>query len=587
MGFRLTKEYFGMLKRFLLITTLTLLFVFPAPSAFAFTARPALDGNAEICHVPVGGGSCVFTAGVDGCVDFPDAAKVTSHVYVGGGKTVWIGCDLDGESGVGGHIELGAAINVALSINVPTTNALYFVEGLHIDASNWCDGIAIREHNENQFKVTVQNTFIEGMGYNTIPGCHGDTIQFQVLNDYVSPGGVELVMENVASISNGQGIFIPDRSTGTTTATLENVFVKVDAPPQHFAQLFFWSAVFAPLDPEYPVTLTNVWVEDPINHILPPCSNITAGICDFTTYATITGVVNVGFSPENAFVTYPLNTGLNYDRAFFIPGPTDPPPVDPPPGPVSATNIANLTTYDSDSGNFDVNNPVEGLWDGCVDGTAPCSPGKAGETSFWVVFDLGANYDLDSARIFGDADGSWISETWDLEYDEEALDGWTAAFTGADASDNDWFDAADLTAIDNVRWIRFTAHASASVQVREFELEATLADVPPPSTRLVTSPDASDDATNITLSNEIKGDLNALIAEYDALVADFAAFTAHVHTTVIPHGHTDPAEITAHDSIVHLPDSNHTHDFVSLQKQYTWCLRNDTLPACADFLPPE
>jgi hypothetical protein len=201
---------------------------------------------------------------------------------------------------------------------------------------------------------------------------------------------------------------------------------------------------------------------------------------------------------------------------------------------------------------------------------------------------LGADYDLDSARLCGDAEGGWISETWTLEYDEDPKDGWTAHFTDADASDNAWFNSPDITAVDNVRHVRVFVNSpiAGSTQAREFELEATLSAQAPPSTRLVTSADATDLSTNNTLTNEIKGDVNALIGEFDALSTVVTNLLTHTHTTIPGHTH-DSTEITSIPPHTH-PTEPHTHDtVVSLEKQYKWCLKHETVPACADFLPPE
>ena len=140
--------------------------------------------------------------------------------------------------------------------------------------------------------------------------------------------------------------------------------------------------------------------------------------------------------------------------------------------------IANCETLLSSSGPFGVDHPVGLLYDGCTDGGDPgCSgvnfPGNVDITSFGVVHDFGALYDLTSARLFGDANGNWVSDTWTLEYSDDNSS-YTTAFSGANALVNDWV-TQSLTGI-TARYVRVTVSNSAgSTQARELEVYGTVA----------------------------------------------------------------------------------------------------------------
>ena len=102
--------------------------------------------------------------------------------------------------------------------------------------------------------------------------------------------------------------------------------------------------------------------------------------------------------------------------------------------PPASGSLAHSGTMTANSQNFAADFPVYRLWDGCLDGTSACSAGNSGvASSFWVEFDFGQNLNLSSARLFGDADDTWISSNWTLLYRENATDSWKPAFSAVNA----------------------------------------------------------------------------------------------------------------------------------------------------------
>jgi len=127
----------------------------------------------------------------------------------------------------------------------------------------------------------------------------------------------------------------------------------------------------------------------------------------------------------------------------------------------------------NDSGNLRSDRPASKLWDGCYDEasfTQECTAGNANISSFFVNFDFGQSYNLTKARLFGDADGVWVSNTWDLQTRNSTSDAWTTVFSGANAFMNDWSEKSiSVTA----RYARVTVKGNpsgAGTQAREFEL---------------------------------------------------------------------------------------------------------------------
>ncbi len=140
--------------------------------------------------------------------------------------------------------------------------------------------------------------------------------------------------------------------------------------------------------------------------------------------------------------------------------------------PSPSTSLTNSNTMTSNSDNFASNRQVENLWDGSTS-TADdsCTSGNTGISSFWVEFDLGKEYDLTSARLFGDTTGTWISRTWQLQYKVNTTDSWTTAFSGINAFIDGWSNQSiSVTA----RYVRVEVFSdTGATQARELELYGT------------------------------------------------------------------------------------------------------------------
>jgi F5/8 type C domain len=125
------------------------------------------------------------------------------------------------------------------------------------------------------------------------------------------------------------------------------------------------------------------------------------------------------------------------------------------------------------SNNFAPDHPVEHLWDGCLEGTPECTAGGGNISSFWVEFDLDKLHDLNSARLFGDANGNWWSTTWSFEYKQNPGDSWTTSFQNANAFLNDWSTQSVSIAARYVRVTVFGNQSTRATQARELELYGT------------------------------------------------------------------------------------------------------------------
>jgi F5/8 type C domain len=142
-------------------------------------------------------------------------------------------------------------------------------------------------------------------------------------------------------------------------------------------------------------------------------------------------------------------------------------------------SLANSLTMTATSQNFAVDHPVEHLWDGCVDGTSTCTSGNSTASSFWIEFDLQKLYDLSTARVFGDADENWVSNSWTLMYKNNSTDPWTTAFANSNAFGNQWF-SRDLAGV-KARYIRVEVNGSiVGTQARELEIYGTVSTSSPP-----------------------------------------------------------------------------------------------------------
>lgn len=137
-------------------------------------------------------------------------------------------------------------------------------------------------------------------------------------------------------------------------------------------------------------------------------------------------------------------------------------------------SLAHSATMTANSQNFAADHSVEHLWDGCLDQTPVCSTGSGGASAFWIEFDLGQQYSLTSARLFGDADGNWTTQNWSLRYKNNLSDSWQTAFAGANAFVNGWSSQALVV---SARYLRVEVGGNATanaVQARELEIYGTV-----------------------------------------------------------------------------------------------------------------
>jgi hypothetical protein len=478
------------------------------PSAALAYEPPVLE-NPKVCTIPTSGGSCSFGVNEDGIVKFPDAI-VTGPVGITGGRNVHV---------TAGHIRLGRSSRTTMGFNEPQN---VFVEGLHLDSSGYCDIFGIRNKTNNpNVSFTFQNIYAEGPKYNVVNGdCHGDLIQIQ---DESAVGNLTLRVENFVGVTDAQGLFLPGRWEGQHSVELRNVYIRMDNP--HGYGLLWFSAAHRPtvfIDPPYPVTLENVWVDwnGGSEQLYPKTGTVVNGQYVWPPEELITGVVNYGFDVDEA--AFKAHVGLTYDPEYFG---SEPAP-DPAPDPVPDLNLANASTMLANSENFDPNNPVEGLWDKCVDGSSACSPGDGAITSFWVEFDLGQLHDLTQARLFGDATGAWVSRLWGLEHKVNAGDPWTTA-VAADAFANEWL-TEDLNI--RARYILLTVHGGAATQAREFELLGTVVPdsdpVPDPDPVPVPDPDPIPDPEPDPIPDPIPEPDPAVIPQW---FTDWCFETHHKH----------------------------------------------------------
>ncbi len=86
------------------------------------------------------------------------------------------------------------------------------------------------------------------------------------------------------------------------------------------------------------------------------------------------------------------------------------------------------------------------------------------------------------ARLFGDADGQWVSRSWMLQYKIHSGDSWKTAFSNVNAFFNDWStQQLDVTA----RYVRVTVFGDPDIpatQARELEIYGTpFTDIPNPT----------------------------------------------------------------------------------------------------------
>src|SRR5947208_1402422 len=77
--------------------------------------------------------------------------------------------------------------------------------------------------------------------------------------------------------------------------------------------------------------------------------------------------------------------------------------------------------------------PVTNLTDGCTDGTPAGTTGTDQSGAFEVIYDLGVSKALGAIKLFGDADGTWVSKTWTVETKVASTDAYATAFANSNA----------------------------------------------------------------------------------------------------------------------------------------------------------
>jgi hypothetical protein len=138
-------------------------------------------------------------------------------------------------------------------------------------------------------------------------------------------------------------------------------------------------------------------------------------------------------------------------------------------------SLVHSGTMTANSQNFSADHSVNHLWDGCTEGTAACTTGAGNISSFWVEFDLGRDYDLTFARLFGDAEGAWISTSWALKHKRNSGDPWSTAFSGADATVSGWSVRALSVQARYLRVEVFGSTTNPATQARELEIFGSVA----------------------------------------------------------------------------------------------------------------
>lgn len=155
---------------------------------------------------------------------------------------------------------------------------------------------------------------------------------------------------------------------------------------------------------------------------------------------------------------------------------TSPTPTSTPPGSPKTASLANNRTLIAHSNNFSKGYEPARLWDGCYEGilydSTTCTAGGRDIPSFWLEFDLKKLYTISQARLYGDAEGTWVSKSWSLKYKQNTTDNWINAFSNEGALFNGWSTRPlNITA----RYIRVEVSGSeeylpGQTQARELEI---------------------------------------------------------------------------------------------------------------------
>lgn len=144
-------------------------------------------------------------------------------------------------------------------------------------------------------------------------------------------------------------------------------------------------------------------------------------------------------------------------------------------------SLVSSLTLVSSSQNFDSAYSIEKLWDGCLDPTSACTV-AARAPSFWMIFDLGRDYNLTSASLFGDDVDLWYSSTWQLQYRRNESEPWTTAFSNLNSRFNGWSDQSLNVTGRYVRVEVFGNPSLPATEARELRILGTAVPSQPPQT---------------------------------------------------------------------------------------------------------
>lgn len=140
----------------------------------------------------------------------------------------------------------------------------------------------------------------------------------------------------------------------------------------------------------------------------------------------------------------------------------------------NASSLANGNTLVASSSGFSEGYDPAQLWDGCYEGASydstKCTTGGRDISSFWLQFDLKKPHALSQARLYGDAEGEWVSKSWSIQYKQGANDSWKTAFSEKDASSNSW-STQTLGVI--AQYVRAEVIGGGRAQARELEIFGT------------------------------------------------------------------------------------------------------------------
>lgn len=152
-------------------------------------------------------------------------------------------------------------------------------------------------------------------------------------------------------------------------------------------------------------------------------------------------------------------------------------------------NLLNATTYLTDSNNFHVSYPASNAWDNDLT-NEPGSVAGDGIDGGWIIFDLGVDYNLTSAKIFGDDRNNWYCTEWEMQVGNSAptttcsddtdcggsescdngicvvADDWSTVFTGQNCFGFQWY-SQDVSG-NSGRYVRFNITGNTTYHALQF-----------------------------------------------------------------------------------------------------------------------